>query len=99
MLANQRLATSKLAVKKAASDFVSVDYEGDLCQVSQAVRILFDGDLAVLKQSVELDIDFSGDLCSVSQSVVANYDIKNNQKERNPKVENMCNGQETGCKK
>lgn len=73
MLANQRLATSKLAVKKAASDFVSVDYEGDLCQVSQAVCILFDGDLAVLKQSVELDIDFSGDLCSVSQSVVANY--------------------------
>ena len=73
MLANQRLATSKLAVKKAASDFVSVDYEGDLCQVSQAVCILFDGDLAVLKQSVVLNIDFSGDLCSVSQSVVANY--------------------------
>ena len=69
MLANQRLATSKLAVKKAASDFVPVDYEGDLCQISQNVGILFDGDLAVLKQFVVLNIDFSGDLCSVAQSV------------------------------
>ena len=69
MLANQRLATSKLAVKKAASDFAPVDYEGDLCQVSQTVGILFSGDLAVLKQTVVLNIDFSGDLCSVAQSV------------------------------
>ena len=73
MLANQRLATSKLAVKKAASDFVSVDYEGDLCQVSQVVGILFSGDLAVLKQSVALNVDFSGDLCSVLQRVISNY--------------------------
>ena len=73
MLANQRLATSKLAVKKAESDFVSVDYEGDLCLISQAVGILFSGDLAVITQSVVIDINFSGDLCSVSQSVVSNY--------------------------
>ena len=73
MLVNQRLATSKLAVKKAESDFVSVDYEGDLCLISQAVGILFSGDLAVITQSVVIDINFSGDLCSVSQSVVANY--------------------------
>lgn len=73
MLANQRLATSKLAVKKAVSEFVPVDYEGDLCQVSQTVGILFSGDLAVLKQTVVLNIDFSGDLCSMSQSVVSNF--------------------------
>ena len=73
MLSNQRLATSKLAVKKAVSEFVPVDYEGDLCLISQAVGILFSGDLAVITQSVVLDINFSGDLCSVSQSVVSNY--------------------------
>jgi|GEM_PF-5556742 len=73
MLANQRLATSKLAAKKAASDFAPVDYEGDICLAIQAVGILFGGDLAVLIQTVVLDINFSGVLCSVSQSVVSNY--------------------------
>ena len=73
MLANQRLATSKLAVKPASSAFAPVDYEGDICLASQTVGLLFSGDLAVITQSVELDINFSGDLCSVSQSVVANY--------------------------
>ena len=73
MLANQRLATSKLAVKSASSAFVPVDYEGDLCLTSQTVGILYSGDLAVLKQSVILNIEYSGDLCSVSESVTASY--------------------------
>ena len=73
MIATRPIATHPIAVKRLSDWIEPINFEGDLCQVSQVVGILFSGDLAVLKQSVALNIDFSGDLCSVSQSVVSNF--------------------------
>ena len=73
MIATRPIATHPIAVKRLSDWIEPINFEGDLCQVSQVVGILFSGDLAVLKQSVALNIDFHGDLCSVSQSVVSNY--------------------------
>ncbi len=73
MIATRPIATHPIAVKRLSDWIEPINFEGDLCQVSQVVGILFSGDLAVLKQTVVLNIDFSGDLCSVSQSVVSNF--------------------------
>ena len=73
MIATRPIATHPIAVKSLSNWIEPINFEGDLCQVSQTVGVLFSGDLAVLTQSVVLNINFSGDLCSVSQSVVANY--------------------------
>ena len=74
MLAIRRLATSKLAVKSAQDEFAPVDYEGDLCLVNQTVGALYSGDLAVVTQSVVLEINYSGDLAAIPQTVQFNYD-------------------------
>ncbi len=73
MIATRPIATNPIAVKSLSNWIEPINFEGDLCQVSQTVGVLFSGDLAVLTQSVALNINFSGDLCSVSQSVAANY--------------------------
>lgn len=74
MLATRRLATSKLAVISSKEEFAPVDYEGDLCIVNQAVGALYFGDLAVVEQSVILEINYDGDLASIPQTVQLNYD-------------------------
>ena len=74
MLATRQIATSPLAVKRASTAFEPINFEGDLCSAAQTVCILFDGDLAIVKQLVTLNINFDGDLCSVSQSVSISFD-------------------------
>ena len=74
MLSNQRLAISKLAVKSAKDEFAPVDYEGDLCVLSQTVANMYSGDLTIVSQSVVMQSDYSGDLVSFPQTVQFNYD-------------------------
>ena len=75
MLAIRPLATSKLAVKSSAKDeFIPVNYEGDLCIVSQTIANIYSGDLAIVPQSVVFEINYSGDLAALPQTVQFNYD-------------------------
>lgn len=73
MIATRPIATHPIAVKRLSDWIEPINFEGDLCQVSQTAGILFSGDLAVVTQSVVMNINYSGDLCGVSQSVAANY--------------------------